>query len=307
MELERGRNMAAEERATIIVLTYNRCTQLLSKLESLFKLPGQWPMIVIDNGSTDGTAAAVAARFPSVMLIRARRNLGAAACNIGVAYTHTPYVAFCDDDTQWEPGALQRAICLLDAAPTVAVVSACVQIGVMRRLDPACLSMAQSPLARGDLPGPQLLDFMAGAGIVRTRAFYVVGGYWPPFFWGGEKAMAFDLLERGWRIIYAADVVTRHFSVALCDSGLRERLKIRNAIWIAWMRRPAHAAWRKTLLTLQEACERRIFWSTLWSVLPGLPRVLRQRQVISSAVEKMQALLDLPVYHPPCGTDHRAA
>lgn len=297
--------MAADERATIIVLTYNRCAQLLGKIDALRELPGEWPMIVIDNGSTDETAVAVAARFPSVMLIRTRRNLGLAACNIGVAYAHTPYVAFCDDDTQWEPGALQRAVCLLDAAPRVAVLGACVQIGVMRRLDPACLSMAQSPLARENLPGPQLLDFMAGACVMRTRAFYEAGGYWPPFFIGGEKAMAFDLVELGWRIAYAEDVITRYFPVSLHDSGLRERLGIRNAIWVAWMRRPARAAWRNTRAKLREAYARRIFWGTLTQVLRGLPRVLQQRRVISPAVENMQALLDFSMGHAPCDADGR--
>src|SRR3546814_3333013 len=100
--------MAAEGRVTIIMPTRNRRGQLMNTLAALHKLPGRWPIIVIDNDSTDDTATAVASRFPSVMLIRAKCNLGAAACNIGAAYAHTPYVAFCGDGTQWEPGALQR-------------------------------------------------------------------------------------------------------------------------------------------------------------------------------------------------------
>src|SRR3546814_8490118 len=99
--------MTTEGRATNIVISHNRRVQLLSTLKSLQQLPGNWPIIVIDNGSTDGTAAVVASHFPSIMLIRAQRNLGAAARNIGVAYAHTPYIAFSDDDTQWEPGALE--------------------------------------------------------------------------------------------------------------------------------------------------------------------------------------------------------
>src|SRR3546814_1487528 len=94
--------MTTEGRATIIVISHNRRVQLLSTLKSLQQLPGNWPIIVIDNGSTDGTAAVVASHFPSIMLIRAQRNLGAAARNIGVAYAHTPYIAFSDDDTRSE-------------------------------------------------------------------------------------------------------------------------------------------------------------------------------------------------------------
>jgi GT2 family glycosyltransferase len=301
--------MTVEGRATIVVLTYNRRVQLLSTLESLQKLPGRWPIIVIDNGSTDGTAVAVAHRFPTVMLIRAQRNLGAAARNIGVAYAHTPYIAFSDDDTQWEPEALERAVSLLDDAPDVGVLSACVHVGPMRRLDPSCQTMAQSPLSRDSLPGPQLLGFMAGACVMRTRAFYEVGGYWPPLFIGGEESlMALDMVEQGWRIVYAADVVTRHFPSVIRDSRLRERLLIRNAIWVAWMRRPVRAACRATALHLKQAHFRRILWPVLWEAVLGMPRALSRRKVISPTVESMQLLLDLAAAElSPRGAGHHPA
>ncbi len=286
-------------RATIVVLTRNRRVQVLGTLEYLYRLPGRWPIVVVDNGSSDGTAAMIASRFPFVMLIRAKRNLGAAARNIGVAYAQTPYVAFCDDDTQWEPGALERAVKLLDDTPTIAVVSACVQVGPTRRPNPACLLMAQSPLERCELPGPQLLGFMAGACVVRTRAFYEVGGYWPPFFTGGEEAlMALDLVEKGWRIIYAHDVITRHFPTLLRDSYSRDRLLIRNAIWVAWMRRPLRAAWRETSVQWRAARARGIAWPTMLQMLLGLPRALRYRKVISPAVERMHTLLDMSGANP---------
>lgn len=283
-----------EGRATIVVLTYNRRLQVLGTLEYLCRLPGKWPIVVVDNGSSDGTSAAIAARFPSIMLIRAKRNFGAAARNFGVAYARTPYVAFCDDDTQWEPGALERAVHLLDNSPSVAVVSACVQVGATRRPDPACLSMAQSPLAREHLPGPQLLGFMAGACVMRTGAFCDVGGYWPPLFIGGEEAlMALDLVERGWRIVYADDVISRHFPSLCRDSRLRERLLIRNAIWVAWMRLPLRTAWHETNVQWRAARERGIAWPTMVQMVLGLPRVLRNRKVVSPAVESMRALLDI--------------
>src|SRR5690606_14022540 len=101
--------MAIEGRVSVVLTTHNRRIPVLNMLAALDRLPGKWPVIVIDNGSTDGTAPAIAARFPSVMLIRARRNLGGAARNIGAAYVHTPYIAFCDEDIRWENGALDHA------------------------------------------------------------------------------------------------------------------------------------------------------------------------------------------------------
>ena len=64
-------------------------------------------VIVIGNGSVDGTEAAVRERHPGVDLIELGANRGAAARNVGVARAGTPYVAFADDEW-WAPGALAR-------------------------------------------------------------------------------------------------------------------------------------------------------------------------------------------------------
>jgi GT2 family glycosyltransferase len=291
--------MQNEGRATIVVLTCNRRLQLLGTLAALERLPGRWPIIVVDNGSTDGTADAVAARYPKVMVIRTLRNLGAAGRNLAVAYAHTPYVAFCDEDTQWEPGALERAVSILDASPNVGVLNACLQVGTLREPDPTCLSMARSPLQHDTLPGPQLLDFMASACVMRTRAFFDVGGYWPPFFVGGEEElMALDLVERGWHIVYADDVIARHFPMRLRKSRQLEQLMARNAIWVAWMRRPWQAAAHETWRQLCHARGRKMLLPVMLTVLLGLPRALRRRKVISPAVEQMIRLLNMAGERP---------
>lgn len=275
-----------------MVLTHNRRVQLLQTLRALSRLPDGWPVIVVDNGSADGTAGAVAREFPNVLLIRSRRNIGAAARNIGVAYVHTPYVAFCDDDTQWEPGALERAGQILDAHPQIAVLNGCVKVGDAGRIDPACISMARSPLDRENLPGPQLLGFMAGACVVRTRAFYEAGGYWPPLFIGGEEELlALDLADRGWRMVYVEDVVTRHFPSRIRNNPLRERLLLRNAIWVAWLRLPFRQAWRETVELLNRASRRRLLRDVVMLTVGGIVRVFRGRQVVTERVAAMRAKL----------------
>lgn len=284
--------MASLERGTIIVLTHNRRVQLLQTLRALTQLPEGWPIIVVDNGSTDGTARAVAREFPSVMLIRSRRNIGAAARNIAVAYVHTAYVAFCDDDTRWQPGSLDRAAGILDGDSRIGIVNARVLVGDAGRVDPACAQMADSSLDRDGLPGPQLLDFMAGACVVRTRAFYEAGGYWPPLFFGGEEELlALDLAVRGWRMVYMEDVVVRHFPCHPRNGRLRERLRLRNGIWVAWLRLPAGQAWRETLALLRKAHRRRLLRIVLLPTLAGMTRVLKERHVITPRVAAMRARL----------------
>ncbi|MDB5581209.1 MAG: family 2 glycosyl transferase [Bradyrhizobium sp.] len=232
-----------EERVSVVVLTHNRKIELgrtLAKLEAMNEKPH---IVVVDNASTDGTPAMLRASFPDVTVVNARRNVGAAGRNLGVARVHTRYVAFCDDDTWWEDGALSRAAELLDAHPNIAVLSAAVRVGETNRPDATCERMAGSPLPRHGLPGPALVGFMAGACVFRVRAYREAGGYEPRLFIGGEEELlALDLLAAGWAIVYAAQLTLFHHPSPLRDGAGRRRLLARNSAWIALMRLPLREA-----------------------------------------------------------------
>ncbi|MGK5545944.1 glycosyltransferase family 2 protein, partial [Streptomyces sp. URMC 127] len=120
-------------RTGVAVITRNRRESLLRSLGHLLDLPEQPPIVVVDNASTDGTARAVrslASRCPQVTLHALDRNLGATGRNLAAAALPTPYVAFADDDSWWEPGALATAAALFDAHPRLALIAAEVQDGV---------------------------------------------------------------------------------------------------------------------------------------------------------------------------------
>lgn len=105
--------MASAATVTVVIATRDRVAELRRTLAVLTALPEGPAVIVVDNGSRDGTARAVRGEFPGVTLIRNRRNRKAAARNQGVRRAATPYVAFSDDDSWWDPGALARACDLL--------------------------------------------------------------------------------------------------------------------------------------------------------------------------------------------------
>jgi GT2 family glycosyltransferase len=99
---------AVDPNVTVVVLTYNRAAEVVQTVRRLLRLPEHPHIIVVDNGSPDQTTQLLKAEVPSVQVIRLEKNIGAAARNIGVQTAQTPYVALCDDDTWWEPGALSR-------------------------------------------------------------------------------------------------------------------------------------------------------------------------------------------------------
>ena len=68
-------------RVTVVVATRNRRGELLRTLGMLTRLPERPPVIVVDNGSADGSAEAAAQSFPGVEIVALARNAGTAARN----------------------------------------------------------------------------------------------------------------------------------------------------------------------------------------------------------------------------------
>jgi GT2 family glycosyltransferase len=282
-------------RLSVVVLTYNRRERVLQTLERLRELPERCPVVVVDNGSSDGTVTAVRRHFPGLRVVALTDNRGAAARNAAVREVRTTYVAFCDDDTWWAPGSLARAVQLLDAYPHVALLSARVLVGPDNRDDPACVCMQASRLRPPGLPGPALLGFLAGACVVRRQAFLQAGGYEARLFLGGEEnLLALDLAARGWWLVYAHAVTAHHHPAPRSDTDRdrRRRMLARNAIWVAWMRRPVTSAVRETRRVLHEARAQGDMAGCLRAALRGLPWALRRRRVLPAQIERMRRELD---------------
>ena len=250
------------------------------------------PVILVDNGSSDGTVEEVRRRFPDVRVLALGSNRGAPARNLGVAAATTPYVAFADDDSWWAPGALDTAVAALERFPTLGLVAARVLIGPSERLEPVSVQMAESPLAqRPGLPGTAVLGFIACAAVVRRTAFLEVGGFDDVvFFPGEEQRVAYDLMAAGWGLCYLDDVVVHHHpSPRRSTPAARQALVTRNQLLTAVMRRP----WTAVLSQARDAVRsspaaRR----GAAMALARLPRALAARRRLPADVEAAIRHLD---------------
>jgi GT2 family glycosyltransferase len=84
-----------EQRVGAVMITHNRRAEALRSVGRLLALPERPPVVVVDNGSADGTADALRSRYPDVEVVASPDNLGAVGRNVGVSRLRTPYVAFC--------------------------------------------------------------------------------------------------------------------------------------------------------------------------------------------------------------------
>lgn len=285
-----------DRRVAAVMITHNRRDEALRTLGRLADLPERPRVVVVDNGSTDGTAAAVAGRFPQVEVIEAGKNLGAAGRNLGVERVDAPYVAFCDDDSWPDPGALRRAADLLDRHPKLAVVTGRILVGPEDRDDPICAEIESSPLPPDEgMPGSPLVSFLAGASVVRRSAFREVGGFHAGLFLGGEEEwLGADLLAAGYSMAYVPDVTVHHHPSTARDPHLRRAQGIRNTLWFAWLRRPWPSALRRTLWMACTVPRDRVSLSGFARALVGLPRVLHLRRVVPPEIEDRFRRLDRP-------------
>jgi GT2 family glycosyltransferase len=264
---------------TVVVASRNRRDELLATLPR-----HEAPVVLVDNGSTDGSVAAVRAAHPGVTVVALRRNVGARARTIGVERAGTPFVAFADDDSWWAPGDLARAVDVMRAHPRLAVVQARILVGPDERLDPVCADMAASPLGTPpDLPGPALLGFVACGALVRTEAFGEVGGFDPVVrFPGEEERLALDLAAAGWAIAYVDEVTVHHHPSARRHAPGRRQAGIwRSKVLTAVMRQhgPELAAvLRGALRSGRPGRE------GLLRALPHVPAALRRRRPIPPRV-----------------------
>lgn len=274
------------EGVTIVVMAKDGWSELQKSLPR-----HQAPVVLVDNGSSDGTPDNVRRNFPDVTVVELEKNHGAVARNIGVELAGTDVVAFADDDSWWEAGSLEAAVQLFDTHPRLGLVAAHVLVGETSRSDPICKLMAESPLPRQqDLPGPSILGFLACGAVVRREAFLAAGGFDDViFFFGEEERLALDMARRGWGLSYVEEVVARHHPQPSPAHGGRDVLAARNSFLTAVLRRPWPVVLETAIGLLKGGSAGR---KALATALPRMPRALRKRRRVPVEVELMRRMLE---------------
>ena len=283
---------ARDGRVSVVVATFNRRRELLHTLAQLSALPERPLVVVVDNGSSDGTPEAVRRDHPDVEHVAAPPASGPAGRNLGVARVDAPYVAFADDDSWWAPGALSAAADMFERHPQAGLLAAKVLVGPEQRTDAMSEVMARSPIPpHHHLPGVPVMGFLACAAVVRRGAFEDVGGFHSLAHFGGEETLlAVDLADAGWGLAYVEDLVAFHHPSSVRHAGRRRAAQLWNQLLRAWLRFPAPQAVEATRKVLASAAASRS-WSVLSMVVRHGPAVLRQRTVVRATVMRDLALI----------------
>lgn len=250
--------MTGAERPWVVVVTWNGAARLPATLGALRGLDRELDLVVVDNGSADGSSDRAAALFPGVHLIRNRDNRGFAhGSNQGIEHAlagGASHVALVNDDMRLDRAWLRELLAESARDPSIGVLGGLIlfddrpdtinSTGLVRdrwwRVRDRDLGAPRS--ARGDLSASDVEGVSGGAMLLTRSALEKVGRLDPTLFAYFED---FDFCVRarraGFRVRFVPAAVSWHRFAASTGMGspLRARLLARNHMAIVGRYAPA--------------------------------------------------------------------
>ncbi len=187
---------------SVAFLVYNRRDLLRESLEQMLYRSdydrSRLEVIVVDNASTDGSAAMVADEFPDVQLIIRDDNAGVSAWNDGFAVASGDFVLALDDD------------CYLPTSGLRSAVAAAQEHGA-DLVSFAVVSSHDRQYRFTEEYRTGLLSFWGCAVLMRRAVLEALGGYDPEIFvWANELEFMLRFFDRGFRHLHCPEIEAIH-------------------------------------------------------------------------------------------------
>lgn len=234
---------------SVIIVSYNTRQLLDECLASVLAAeppPGGLEVIVVDNASSDGSAAMVAERYPTVRLLALETNLGfSAANNRGSAVATGEYLLFLNSDTRVSPPALAQPLAYLREHPQVGALTvrlvypngerdpdnhrgfptpwnAVCHFSGLSRLLPGNPAVDGYFRSYEDFSAIHSVPVIAGSYMMMPSELDRQLGGWDEtyFFYGEDIDYCYRIHEAGYDIVYYPLVEVIHYKGA--SSGLRK-------------------------------------------------------------------------------------
>jgi GT2 family glycosyltransferase len=230
-------NVSRSPDLSIIVVSWNTAGLLEACLDSIRRNAAGLgcEVIVVDNGSSDGSVGMVMQRFPEAILIANPTNVGyARANNQGLSRASGRCVLLLNSDTEVTEGALGTLLAYMEGHPRVGAVGprlvrpdgtvqqACDLFPlrpwemawerIVDRLWPQNTVTRQARMARWDLRQPLAVDWLVGAALlVRRDVIETVGGLDERFWMYAEDLdWCYRMRKAGWEVHYLPHATVYH-------------------------------------------------------------------------------------------------
>jgi GT2 family glycosyltransferase len=194
------------KRVSAVVLSFNRCDETRTCLQSL--LQQSYPeidILILDNGSRDGSVEMLRQEFPQLRLLCMPKNYGDwEGRDIAARNCDGDYLFFVDNDAVMQPDTIAKLVERMEAEPQLAVVQT-------RVLDP------DTGIPEGVGFRPEIgeiehyrASFLGGAALIRTDIFRKAGGFPHYLLGGGEMFLSMRVLDMGFRVMHFPGTIIYH-------------------------------------------------------------------------------------------------
>jgi GT2 family glycosyltransferase len=316
-------------RAAVVIPSWNGAHLLRACLASLAAQTHPAQIIVVDNGSTDGTVELVRGGFPAVTLISLSSNRGfAGAVNVGIDEALSAgcdYVALLNNDAVAEADWLAELVANAEAHPEAGIVTSKFLLEDGVHIDSTgdfysswgwAYPRGRDEIDRGQYDAPELQEVFCGSGgasLFRARMLAQVGRFDEDYFaYLEDQDLGFRAQLMGWRARYEPRARAYHrmmgTSSALPHFGRYQA--IRNCIFLYVKNLPSPLVWRYLpkflvglLLMAANDVRRRRFRAIARAYVDAatsLPRMLRKRRQIQATRRVDVAHIDsILIHHLP--------
>lgn len=258
----RPKPLAVLPKITVIVPVFNEREHvgrmIAQVMESAY--PAEWlQLIVINDGSTDGTAKAIEAarlRYPEVEVITFKTSLGKRhGMSVGADRATGDFLVFIDSDSFLAPDAL-RNILKPFADPAVAAVSGhCnvenLWVNALTRMQAVQYYLAFKVMKAAESHFDSVTCLSGSLAACRRDSFLAVREEWlnqtffgQPAAFGDDRSLTTSLLKRGHKVVYADDAITTTIVPQDHVSYLRQQMRWKRA-WFRETLRAAGFMWRR--------------------------------------------------------------
>jgi len=231
---------------SVIVLSFNRVNETAECLRSVFEQDYRpFEVVVLDNGSVDGSPAMIKRDFPHTRLIELDENVGACAGrNLALEACHGRFVLQVDNDAVLSANCMRLMARRLSEEKDLGIAFA-------RIVDPGTGRSYRPGYGNAHVDDEfYTWRFHGCAAMIRRRAIEEAGYYLPEEFFRAaeENDLAVRVLDAGYNILYMPAAVARHKLSALArDTDEIAYLTVRNNLAVAWKFLPLSRAAALTL------------------------------------------------------------
>ncbi len=295
----------SEPRVSIIVVNWNGSRLLPKCLESLFQQSySNREVILVDNGSQDGSVRLVRANFPAVKLVELSENKGfAGGSSAGLAVAEGQYIALINNDARADKTWLEKLVLPMNEDPGVGICASKLIIEGTGKINSAGdgITTAGVGFNRGLHAERPLYEFgesvfgACGAAVLYRRDMVDEIGFLDEdfFLYDEDTDLNFRAQLRGWKCIYVPQAVVYHKVNAtarrLSDLHVYYHTRNLELVWIknmptGLMLRFAHHKLIQEVGSFSYICLRHWKWSPFFrakrDALKMLPLVLKKRREI---------------------------